>query len=935
MPDKTDPQNIANGYDINILRPNKDITITIAAWNLRSLNDYDKIKEITKLNSNIVLLQEIWSPKEEVLDLLKNNICYYRTRSDGYGGTMMLSDNKLKIVGAAHNINKDSDIVKLSSGSDRNIWLSSMYINKKTKKNLLDTLAEVQRIVPVKEWPYLILGGDWNINIRDTKDKVTQTLQLLCKNMGLTIASCGSLHGENEIDFFIHGARVHIIQTGHTAVKGSDHNSPWIKIKVDAPTQSLRHTTVPNRKLADEITQACLDECKDGKEFTEMAKRKYKYNLKKLTKTVRPRKKENELLERITTSEEDQDTLNIVKEYWREKAEECEGDLLNGQLNKAFKYLRTVTKFHEFQRRDGSIITKVRAEDGTIVTDQDEVQKLVLENLRRLQTSETEPQYSEPHPFPNLTPLSTTEMDYILSKIYDGKAIAFDGITDTLFSKDNKSMTAKKLNNIWSADIAQHHFETRTIALNKLHPEIGTAKDCRPIAVCSALIKLVESRSRKTLETYMIEKLHRGQTGFVSGMGIAVNQMRMVNRIKEITSNKRHCFGLFIDFSSAYNTILHTKIYERLMKVLPKEEVDLIKAIYSRIKIILGKHSFTPNIGVAQGSIISPALFNIYSEDLYYTLEKEADIPFGDLMGYADDLLILCTSPNQLRKAIETIKAWSIRNNLLLNAKKSGIVEFLPRAKTYPCALKPGTQFEGIPIVTEYKYLGLITDQKLTLKKQLDFIEEKTNYQCAKLWPVLKAFSLTERMNLWTILARPLFEMLIFPYHAEHSKTNTEKVHTKLRRTFKKFCLFKKTIDNKTIEHLMDYDFVERAQKVAETTKKKWEARINHNLPAKDTHNDEKYSARTPKIWYPKEFVELLNLKTALCPQCNIPCGTDHLKEHQIDVPDNMELIKMVKSKAEELSECKKQSKKQKLDKIGSELNVYINNIKSFLDTPM
>ena len=253
---------------------------------------------------------------------------------------------------------------------------------------------------------------------------------------------------------------------------------------------------------------------------------------------------------------------------------------------------------------------------------------------------------------------------------------------------------------------------------------MSTPKNCRPIAVNSPMIKLLESRPRKTLEKYMIEKLHKGQTGFVPGQGISVNQMRLIQRVGEITSNKKHCYGLFIDFSIAYNILLHTTLFERLKKALNEEDIQLIKAIYSRTKIKLGNYNFSPNIGVAQGSVISPFLFNIYAEDLYYTLEKEADVNFKDLMGYADDLLVICTSLSQLRKAIKSIQRWSITNNLLLNSKKSGIIEFIPRSRTYPSSLKTGSLFEGIPIVDEYKYLGLIIDKKLTCQPQLKHIEK-------------------------------------------------------------------------------------------------------------------------------------------------------------------------------------------------------------------
>ena len=172
----------------------------------------------------------------------------------------------------------------------------------------------------------------------------------------------------------------------------------------------------------------------------------------------------------------------------------------------------------------------------------------------------------------------------------------------------------------------------------------------------------------------MVDKLHRGQTGFVPGMGISVNQMRLIERVTERTCTGMKVYGLFIDFSNAYNTILHTKLYERLQGILTEDEIQLIKALYSRQKLTFGSHSFTPNVGVAQGSLISPSLFNIYAEDMYKKIEEEACVSYQDMMGYADDLLILCTSKYQLSKVIKTIQTWSSDNNLGLNVKKSGIV---------------------------------------------------------------------------------------------------------------------------------------------------------------------------------------------------------------------------------------------------------------------
>ncbi len=99
----------------------------------------------------------------------------------------------------------------------------------------------------------------------------------------------------------------------------------------------------------------------------------------------------------------------------------------------------------------------------------------------------------------------------------------------------------------------------------------------------------------------MTTKLHVSQVGFVAHNGITVNQVRLIDRVKLRTGKGRHAYGLFVDFSSAYNTILHSKLYKKLEKVLEKNEIELIKAIYSRTRIKLGEEAFTPNIGVAQG----------------------------------------------------------------------------------------------------------------------------------------------------------------------------------------------------------------------------------------------------------------------------------------------------------------------------------------------
>ncbi len=112
-------------------------------------------------------------------------------------------------------------------------------------------------------------------------------------------------------------------------------------------------------------------------------------------------------------------------------------------------------------------------------------------------------------------------------------------------------------------------------------------------------------------------------------------------------------------------------------KILMTSEVQMLRAIYERTTIELGEEAFKPNIGVAQGSIISPYLFNIYSEELLLELEEQG-WRAQELCGYADDHLVQSGSVNQLRLAIEVVKEWSSRFDISLNPLKSGILEIPP-----------------------------------------------------------------------------------------------------------------------------------------------------------------------------------------------------------------------------------------------------------------
>ncbi len=88
--------------------------------------------------------------------------------------------------------------------------------------------------------------------------------------------------------------------------------------------------------------------------------------------------------------------------------------------------------------------------------------------------------------------------------------------------------------------------------------------------------------------------------------------------------------------SNAYNSVPHTLLFQKLrkLKVLEEDELDFLEQLYCRYHIKIGTSAFRPNKGVAQGSVISPALFDIFISDLAEELKQKVGLHMEDIMMY-------------------------------------------------------------------------------------------------------------------------------------------------------------------------------------------------------------------------------------------------------------------------------------------------------------
>ncbi len=197
---------------------------------------------------------------------------------------------------------------------------------------------------------------------------------------------------------------------------------------------------------------------------------------------------------------------------------------------------------------------------------------------------------------------------------------------------------------------------------------------------------------------------------------------------------------------------------------------------------------------------------------------------------------------------------------------------------------------EGIPFTTSYKYLGTWITSKMSMKPQLDHIKKKTDFIVNKLYPLLNEVSLSYRINLWTILLRPLFDQLAQLYTIEKAKSNLLKAERIYKYSFKRFTLLTKRTPDALIYELTGVTLQDRANSITTNAKRKWHERLGTDYLWRDATTS---SPIKPDIFLPKEVQTFINLTRSMFKfHRSSVLNPQHLnKSHQEKIPEYKDIL--------------------------------------------
>ena len=280
------------------------------------------------------------------------------------------------------------------------------------------------------------------------------------------------------------------------------------------------------------------------------------------------------------------------------------------------------------------------------------------------------------------------------------------------------------------------------------------------------------------------------QFGFKPNYGTRDAIFALHSIISNTLCKKKRLYCAFIDFKKAFDSVDRSKLWIKLAKSgIQGKLLSVIKALYNQVKSCIGidgqlSEYFCNNIGLMQGEVLSPILFNLYVNDLELCFLKSDSVPYElsslnlFLLMYADDMVLFSETVDGLQSLLENLYCYCKKWNLCINVEKSKIVVFRNSGK-----IKDNEQWfignEILENVDKFTYLGILFHYNNKFTKAEEQLADQSRKAMFALRKNIRGMSL----NIETLLS--LFDCYIggiASYASEiwgtHKGNNVEKVHT-------------------------------------------------------------------------------------------------------------------------------------------------------------
>ena len=331
-------------------------------------------------------------------------------------------------------------------------------------------------------------------------------------------------------------------------------------------------------------------------------------------------------------------------------------------------------------------------------------------------------------------PFTLEELQEAIKLLKPGKAAGLDGITTEMIQHFGGKTMAWILSMINkcadTCTIPTPWRKAKVVALLKPGKDPTNKKSYRPISLLSILYKVYERMILARIFPIVEEQLTPDQAGFRPGKSCCDQLLNLTQYIEDGFEKKLITGTVFVDLTAAYDTVNHRILLQKAAKMIGnKRLVGIIQSLLQNRRFFVemdGRKSRwkTQKNGLPQGSVLSPILFNIYTND-----QPE----FEDIRRfiYADDLCLASqaqdfkTIEKRLSKALESLTEYYHKNSLNANPAKTQVCAF--HLNNHQADYKLDITWNGEKLQNDRfpVYLGVTLDRTLSFNEHCKKVKAK------------------------------------------------------------------------------------------------------------------------------------------------------------------------------------------------------------------
>ena len=362
------------------------------------------------------------------------------------------------------------------------------------------------------------------------------------------------------------------------------------------------------------------------------------------------------------------------------------------------------------------------------------------------------------------------EVEAAIDKLRDGKAVGLDRISaEVLKALDERGVKYIHMlcRQIWKTGIWPKDWSTSVIQpLHKKGPAI-VCDNYRLIALISHCSKIMLYILQARLNAFLSPQIAPEQAGFVKGRGTReqiLNARQLIEKAREYSVPMYLCF---VDYEKAFDNVRWPKLWETLNELgVPSHLISLVKNLYEASEAVIKidntlSEKCRIRKGVRQGCILSPLLYNVYSEVVMRRVLEDwnGGVKIGGRrfsnLRYADDTLLIANSPEELLEFLERLERVSLEYGLKINVSKTKVMIIDRDNENRRQPAKIG----AFDVVDKFVYLGSMLHRtgscEFEIRRRIE-IARSAMVQLTKIWKN-RNITRNTKISLVNALVFPVF----------------------------------------------------------------------------------------------------------------------------------------------------------------------------------